>query len=50
VGDDVIVRVNLLTGEIEKFEVLFFSRRRKQSQLFEVPIKADLCLSMEASS
>jgi len=47
-GDDVIARVNPLTGEIENIEVLFFSRRLKQSQLFEVPIKADLRLSMEA--
>ena len=49
-GDDVIARLNPLTGEIENIEVLFFSRRLKQSQLFEVPIRADLRLSGEARS
>lgn len=48
-GDDVIARLNPQTGEIENIELLFFSRRLKQSQLFEVPIKADLRLSGEAS-
>ena len=47
-GDDVIARLNPETGEIENIEVLFFSKRLEQSQLFEVPIKADLRLSGEA--
>ncbi len=48
-GDDKIARLNPQTGEIENIELLFFSRRLKQSQLFEVPIKNDLRLSGEAS-
>ena len=47
-GDDVIARLNPETGEIENIEVLFFSKRLEQSQLFEVPVKADLRLSGEA--
>jgi uncharacterized protein YuzE len=47
-GDDVIARLNPSTGEVENIEVLFFSRRLKREQLFEVPIKADLRLSEQA--
>jgi len=37
-GDDVIVRVNPTTGEIENLEVLFFSTRLLRSDLFELPV------------
>jgi uncharacterized protein DUF2283 len=41
-GDDVIARLNPLTGAIENLEVLFFSTRLLCGDLFEVPIDADL--------
>jgi len=41
-GDEVIARLNPTTGEIENVEVLFFSTRLLRSDLFELPIKADL--------
>lgn len=44
-GDEVIVRLNPKTGEIENLEVLFFSTRLLRSDLFELPITADLRLA-----
>jgi uncharacterized protein YuzE len=41
-GDDVIARLNPTTGEIENLEVLFFSTRLLRSDLFELPVTADL--------
>ena len=41
-GDDVIARVNPKTGDVESLEVLFFSTRLLRSDLFELPITADL--------
>ena len=41
-GDEVIVRLNPETGEIENLEVLFFSTRLLRSDLFELPISAEL--------
>jgi uncharacterized protein YuzE len=41
-GDEVIARLNPVTGEIENLEVLFFSTRLLRSDLFELPITADL--------
>ncbi|MFH0983512.1 MAG: DUF2283 domain-containing protein [Planctomycetota bacterium] len=41
-GDEVIARLNPTTGEIESVEVLFFSTRLLRSDLFELPVKADL--------
>jgi len=41
-GDEVVVRLNPTTGEIENIEVLFFSTRLLRSNLFELPIIADL--------
>ena len=37
-GDDVIVRLNPTSGEIENVEVLFFSTRLLRSDLFELPL------------
>ncbi|MGH7231249.1 MAG: DUF2283 domain-containing protein [Nitrospiraceae bacterium] len=45
-GDDVIARFNPNTHEIESLEVLFFSTRLLRSDLFELPITADLRLSL----
>jgi len=41
-GDDVIARLNPKTGAIESVEVLFFSTRLLQSDLFELPVDAEL--------
>jgi uncharacterized protein YuzE len=41
-GDEVIARLNPHTGEIENLEVLFFSTRLLRSDLFELPVTAEL--------
>jgi uncharacterized protein YuzE len=41
-GDDVLVRLNPTTGEIENLEVLFFSTRLLRNDLFELPVEVDL--------
>jgi uncharacterized protein YuzE len=41
-GDDVIARLNPTTGEVENLEVLFFSTRLLRSDIFSLPITADL--------
>jgi len=43
-GDEVIVRLNPATGAMENVEVLFFSIRLLRSDLFELPVTADLRL------
>ncbi len=43
-GDDVVARLNPRTGNIENLEVLFFSTRLLRSDLFELPVTADLRL------
>ncbi len=44
IGDEVIARLNPNTGEVENLEVLFFSTRLLRSELFELPVKADMRL------
>ena len=44
-GDDVLARLNPITGEVETLEVLFFSTRLLREDLFELPVVADLRLS-----
>lgn len=39
--DDVIVRLNPQTGDIENVEVLFFSTRLLRKELFELPVLAE---------
>ena len=41
-GDEVIARLNPNTGAVENLEVLFFSTRLLRSELFDLPITADL--------
>ena len=41
-GDEVIARLNPKTREIENLEVLFFSTRLLRSDLFELPVSAEL--------
>jgi len=45
IGDEVIARLNPITGEIENLEVLFFSTRLLRSDLFELPVTANLRLA-----
>ena len=45
-GDDVIARLNPSTGEIENLEVMFFSTRLLRSDLFQLPVTADLRLAL----
>ena len=44
-GDDVIARLNPITGEVENVQVLFFSTRLLRQDLFELPVFADLRLA-----
>jgi uncharacterized protein YuzE len=41
-NQEVIARLNPATGEIENLELLFFSTRLLRSDLFELPVTADI--------
>ena len=41
-GDEIIVRLNPKTGEIENLEVLFFSTRLLRHEMFSLPVIANL--------
>ena len=41
-GDEVVARLNPDTGEVENLEVLFFSTRLLRSELFTLPVTAEL--------
>jgi uncharacterized protein YuzE len=43
--DEVVARLNPETREVENLEVLFFSTRLLRTDLFELPINADLRLT-----
>jgi hypothetical protein len=43
----VIARLNPETGEVENLEVLFFSTRLLRSDLFELPISAELRIAAD---
>ena len=43
-GDEVIARLNPTTGEVESLEVLFFSTRLLRTNLFELPVTAEMHL------
>ena len=45
IGDDVIARINPNTGEVENFEVLFFSTRLLRKDLFDLPVSAHFRLA-----
>jgi uncharacterized protein YuzE len=47
-GDDVVARLNPATGDVENLEILFFSTRLLRSDLFELPLSADLRLAGRA--
>lgn len=42
---EIVARLNPDTGEVENLEVLFFSTRLLRTDLFELPIDADLRLT-----
>jgi hypothetical protein len=42
--DNVVARLNPDTGEVENLEVLFLSTRLLRTDMFELPITADLRL------
>ncbi len=46
-GDDIIVRLNPETGDIETLEVLFFAQRLKEKQELNLPIKVNLQLTSQ---
>ncbi len=46
-GDEVIVRMNPNTGDIENLEILFFSTRLLRKDMFELPVTADMHLVTE---
>jgi hypothetical protein len=48
-GDDVIARLNPVSGEVENLEVLFFSTRLLRRDLFELPVSADLRLTVKSN-
>ncbi len=43
--DEIVVRLNRDTGEVENLEVLFFSTRFLRTDLFELRVNADLRLT-----
>ena len=43
--DEIVARLNPDTGEVESLEVLFFSTRLLRTDLFELPVSADLRLT-----
>ena len=49
-GDAVIVRLNPATGVVENLEVLFFSTRLLRSELFQLPVMAELWPASEGSA
>jgi uncharacterized protein YuzE len=44
-GDQVVARLNPKTGEIENLEILLFSTGLLRSDLFELPVAAELRLA-----
>lgn len=45
-GDEVIVRLNPKTREVESLEILFFSTRLLDGNLLQLPLTADLRLAV----
>ncbi|ACK72511.1 hypothetical protein PCC7424_4140 [Gloeothece citriformis PCC 7424] len=43
-GDDIIVRLNPETGEVENLEILFFSQRLREQKELNLPLKVNLKL------
>jgi uncharacterized protein YuzE len=49
-NDDVVARLNPDTGVVENIEVLFFSTRLLRTDLFELPVSADMRLASQESA
>ncbi len=47
-GDEIVVRLNPNTREVENVEILFFSRRFLTGESLELPLFADLRLAVGA--
>jgi len=43
-GDEVVARLNPTTDEVENLEILFFSTRLLRTEMFELPVAAELHL------
>lgn len=41
-GDDIVVRLNPATGEIENWEILFFSQRLTKTTEFKLPLQLNI--------
>ncbi|MGD9893137.1 MAG: DUF2283 domain-containing protein [Dehalococcoidia bacterium] len=48
IGDDVIVRLNPDTGDVEHVELLFFSTRLLRGTLVDLPLTAELRLAQRS--
>ena len=48
--DEVVARLNPETGAVENLEVLFFSTRLLRSELFKLPVMAELWLASQDSA
>jgi len=48
IGDEIVARFNPKTGEVESFEILFWSRRLEAGEDVSLPIEAHLRLAVEA--
>ena len=44
--DEIVARLNPVTGEVENIEVLFFSTRLLRGDLFELPVTGELHLAV----
>ena len=49
-ADEIVARLNPTTGEVENFEVLFFSTRLLRQEIFELPVAAELRLATKGSA
>jgi uncharacterized protein YuzE len=45
VGDEIVVRLNPRSGEVENMELLFFSTRLLRGEILDIPIEAELRLA-----
>lgn len=45
IGDEMIARLNPVSGEVENLEILFFSKRLNADFLLEMPVIANLRLA-----
>jgi uncharacterized protein YuzE len=48
--EEIVARLNPVTGEVENLEVLFFSTRLLRSNLFEIPVTAEMHLTLGAGA